>query len=267
MEESSLGFSTNWGVGCLGKFIADFGLFFSIISFWDLSGNSFLSLFLLCNTSTRTTALSHSENFSIVGVVHWRWRCWVCRWAICQSMVHFLLLISSKWCLRTIRTLICWIRLFTACWRWWRFILACNWLVMSFDWSWSTSRQMSTLHKLVVINHPKWTKIVFVTYEAFMKRKICSDGILMVGGSSRETDSSDTRTKLAHFWLICIFGNRLTKKRRRLCRRIRLWLGLCLTLKNPILPLQFIVKDAFINHKISYTIIDQSVTRRKISQK
>lgn len=146
--------------------IADLGIY-SIIGQDCL----LLTLLLLCNTSTRTTALSRSKNVSVVRIIHRRWRCWVSRWAI-RPMSHLLLLISSTLCnrcLRTIRTFICLIRLLTAVWRWWFCIL-----------SGSAPAQMATLHKLVVIDHPKRTEVIFVPNEAFMKRQIGSDGVLIL---------------------------------------------------------------------------------------
>lgn len=151
------------------------------------------TLLLLCNTNTRAAILAH---FSFVSVVYRWWRCWVCwRAKGSKSMGRFnmrALLLSRTlriWCLRTIRTVICGIRLLTACWRWWWFILA-----------WTSAWQVSTFHKFVIVDHPKRAEIILVTNETFMKRQICSNCILVDDHPRRIQLRIKSRTKkLAQF--------------------------------------------------------------------
>ena len=120
-------------------------------------------LALLLNTSIYTAALS--QMFSIISKVHWGC-CRVCRRAIliCCPCLFSLCI----WSLGTIRTVICGIRLFTA-WRRRRCILA-----------WPSPGKMTPFYKLIIVNHPKWSKIVFIPHKTFVKRKICSNRILQL---------------------------------------------------------------------------------------
>lgn len=141
---------------------------------------------LLCDAGTCAARLSGC--FAIVAVIHRRRRCRVSWRAIRLGQTPRRLLFSDVWrirCLRTIRTVICGIRLFTACWRWWRFILA-----------WTSPRQVPAFHKFVVVDHPKWTEIVFVADEALMKRQIRSNRILSV---HRDRDQLAKVVKLFQF--------------------------------------------------------------------